>query len=68
MKGGTPGIVYRYDLMDSQLVELAENIKQRGRDGAYPLFKETGSEFVMPKFPIERKEMESHILELRMLK
>ncbi|THD21607.1 AMP deaminase 2 [Fasciola hepatica] len=65
---GLPGIIYHYDLMDSQLVELAENIKQRGRDGAYPLFKETGSEFVMPKFPIERKEMESHILELRMLK
>ncbi|VDP80137.1 unnamed protein product [Echinostoma caproni] len=63
---GLPGIIYRYDSMDSQLVELAENIKQRGRDGAFPLFKETGSEFVMPKFPIERKEMESHILELRM--
>ncbi|CAL8095240.1 unnamed protein product [Calicophoron daubneyi] len=51
--------------MDSDLVELAENIKQRGRDGTHPLFKETGPEFVMPKFPIERKEMENHILELR---
>ncbi|KAA3671358.1 uncharacterized protein DEA37_0006942, partial [Paragonimus westermani] len=59
-------IFCRYDLMDSQLVELAENIKQRGRDGPFPLYKETGSEFVMPKFPIERKEMEDHILELRM--
>ncbi|KAF6777243.1 hypothetical protein AHF37_03655 [Paragonimus kellicotti] len=59
-------IFYRYDLMDSQLVELAENIKQRGRDGPFPLYKETGSEFVMPKFPIERKEMEDRILELRM--
>ncbi|KAG5450870.1 AMP deaminase 2 [Clonorchis sinensis] len=55
-----------YGAMDSQLVELAENIKQRGRDGPHPLYKETGPEFVMPKFPIERKEMENHILALRL--
>ncbi|VEL10602.1 unnamed protein product [Protopolystoma xenopodis] len=51
--------------MDSKLVELAENIKQRGRGGTHPLFKETGLEFTMPKFPIERKEMADHILELQ---
>ncbi|TGZ62442.1 hypothetical protein CRM22_007443 [Opisthorchis felineus] len=56
----------QYGAMDSQLVELAENIKQRGRDGSHPLYKETGPEFVMPKFPIERKEMENHILALRL--
>ncbi|CAH8504577.1 unnamed protein product [Schistosoma guineensis] len=52
--------------MDHKINEIAENIKQRGREGAYPLFKETGPEYVMPKFPIERKEMEDHILELKL--
>ncbi|CAH8512278.1 unnamed protein product [Schistosoma rodhaini] len=52
--------------MDHKINEITENIKQRGREGAYPLFKETGPEYVMPKFPIERKEMEDHILELKL--
>ncbi|CAH8837660.1 unnamed protein product [Trichobilharzia szidati] len=52
--------------MDHKLNELTENIKQRGREGAYPLFKQTGPEYVMPKFPIERKEMEEHILEFKL--
>ncbi|CAH8613149.1 unnamed protein product [Dicrocoelium dendriticum] len=58
-------IVYKYDPTDSQLVEMAENIKYRGRDGPCPLYKETGLEFGMPKFPIERKEMKDHMLEFR---
>ncbi|KAH8860159.1 AMP deaminase 2 [Schistosoma japonicum] len=52
--------------MDHKLSELTENIKQRGREGAYPLFKETGPEYVMPKFPIERREMEEHIMEFKL--
>ncbi|KAL3319823.1 AMP deaminase 1 [Cichlidogyrus casuarinus] len=52
------------EVMDQQLAILTENIKQRGRSGTNPLFKETGSEYNMPKFPIERKEMQDHILEL----
>ncbi|CAH8482963.1 unnamed protein product [Schistosoma turkestanicum] len=52
--------------MDHKLTEITENIKQRGREGAHPLFKETGPEYVMPKFPIERKEMEDHILEFKL--
>ncbi|KAK4469374.1 hypothetical protein MN116_006932 [Schistosoma mekongi] len=52
--------------MDHKLSELTANIKQRSREGANPLFKETGPEYVMPKFPIERREMEEHILEFKL--
>ena len=51
--------------MNSDLDKITNVYKLRSRDGKQPFSKEIGSEFDIPKFPIEKYELKTHMLDLK---